>query len=126
MTAGDSAHTGDDRHQYGKNHDFVQRRFEQSDDCRRNKRGGEIHPEPDSSAPCAGHHRRKHIVLFIQARHTQDVVVGLFLNHIHDVIHHDLAQQPAVLVNDGGRNQVTILKLFGDRCSRGAGKYRFN
>ena len=48
------------------------------------------------------------------AAQMQDIVFRLFLDDIHDVIHHQRANQAAVIINHRGGNQVVLLKLVGN------------
>ena len=96
LTAGDAAHAGDDRHQHGQRHDFLDGRFEQADDIRRQKCGREIDAQPDRATPRAAHHAGEHVFVLVEARHAQDGVIRFLADDVDDVVDGDAAEQFAV------------------------------
>ena len=62
-------------------------------------------------------------LLVADAGQRLDVLVGLLLDHLDDVVDGDDADQPLVLVDDRRRHQVVALELAGDLGLVGGGEH---
>ena len=90
------------------------RRLELSHHERRQGGRDQVHPEPRQPlAPCLPR-RREHVLVGGNARQTQDVLGGLVLDDVDDVVHGDDADQLVLVVDDRNGQQVVVGHLLGD------------
>ena len=62
----------------------------------------------------AGNDGGEHVVFFVETGHAENVVIGLFLDDVDDVIDRNLPDQFSVAVHDRCRQQVAILEIHRD------------
>ena len=110
LRAGIAAQRGDDRHQHGQRHHLLDRAVEDGDDRRRQEGRAEIDQQPRHARA----RRRKDRVgqFFVaDAAHAHQIFLGLLLDDVDHVVDGEHADQPLVLVDDGGRQEVVLLEL---------------
>src|SRR3546814_10319736 len=92
---------------------MLDRAAEYSDDRRGGERGAKVGDQP-AHARAVGFADRLVDVAVAGARQAENILAGLFLDDVHDVIDGDHADEPSALVDDGGRDQRIFLEAQRD------------
>ena len=107
-------HRGDDRHEHRQCDHLVDRGIEQGNHPRCEDGGCEIHEQPQEARSDHEQHRAGGGLPSCHASQVQDVLLGLLLNDIDDIVDHQHAHEPPVGVDDGCGHEVVLLELVGD------------
>ncbi|CAI8922737.1 hypothetical protein EMIT0P218_410014 [Pseudomonas sp. IT-P218] len=113
LVAGVTADTRNDRHQCGQRHQLLDGAFEQANHPGSNECSDQVHRQPGPAVTQGLPDRRKNIFFFPQTRHVENFAFALFTNQVDHFIDGQTADQLAVLVDDGRRDQVVTLKRLG-------------
>ena len=81
-----------------------------ADDAGGDERRAHVGEQPGEAASLGVEDRVGELFVRLHAAELLDVGIGLFLEHVDDVVDHDDADEPAGLVHHGGRDEVVALE----------------
>ena len=110
LRAGVAALARDDRHQDRERHHLLELRLEQADHRGGEERGDQVDEQPGEAALARCTRRCRKLSSAPTPPSALDILVGLLLDDVDDVVDGDHADQPVGLVDHRGRDQVVALE----------------
>src|SRR5690606_6449675 len=114
LAAGNTAHAGNNGHQYGQRHNLFNRIFEQANHGGGGKGRQQVDKQPDQPAAAGFQRWREGIFFVIQTGHAEQGMVAFITDNVDHVVDGDTADQLAAGINHRGGHQIVTFKDLGN------------